>query len=156
LRTTAKLVFICLICAILALSFTNVLATSTVSLSWYKNNGYGMGNDVGGQWTITADASPDVTSVGFYLDSNLQQNDTAAPFTWAFNTADYSLGTHTIKVVAYNFEGQTVSTQVERNFVEYSMNVFWVIIGGVVAMFAVLFIFAVYRVMKGDAKRSQS
>jgi hypothetical protein len=141
------------VCIILALSFTTVLAAPTINLNWYKNNGYGMGDDIGGQWTITAVTSSDVTSVEFYLDSNLQQNDTSTPFTWAFNTADYRSGTHTIKAVAYNIEGQTVTTQVERNFVEYSMNLFWVITGVVVAVLAISVVVAVYRIRKTDARR---
>lgn len=153
MRTSAKLVYLCVVCPILLLSLTTVLAAPTINLSWYKNNGYGMGVDIGGQWTITAVASSDVTSVEFYLDNNLQQKDTSAPFTWSFNTADYSLGTHTIKAVAFNVEGQTVMTQVERNFVEYSMNLFWVIIGVVVAVLAISVIVAVYRIKKSGAKR---
>ncbi len=152
---SAKLVYICVACAILTLSFTTVLAVPTISLSWYKNNGYGLGNDIGGQWTITAVASSDVTNVEFYLNGNLQQNDTSTPFAWAFNTADYSLGTHTIKAVAYNIEGQTAMTEAERNFVEYSMNILWVIIGVAVAIVAISTVVAIYRIRKSDAKKMQ-
>lgn len=146
MRNSTKFVNICAICAILAFSFLTVFAAPTISLSWYKNNGFGMGDDIGGQWTVTAVASSDTTRVEFYLDSNLQQNDTSAPFTWSFNTADYSLGAHTIKAVAYSIDGQTAMTQVERNFVEYSMNLFWVIIGIVVAALAISVVVAVYKI----------
>jgi hypothetical protein len=121
----------------------------TVSLHWYKNNGYGMGNDIGGQWTITADTSSDITRVEFYLDNQLQQNSTQTPFQWAFNTADYNLGTHTIKAVAYNAQGQTATAQANRNFVEYSAtNLFGIIIGVTVAIIAIAVIVAVYRIKK--------
>jgi hypothetical protein len=124
-------------------------ASPTVSLQWYKNNGYGLGNDIGGQWTITADTSSDVTQVEFNLDNQLQQNSTQAPFQWAFNTADYSLGTHAIKAVAYNAQGQTAQTEANRNFVEYSTtNTFGVIIGVAVAVIAIAVIVAVYRINK--------
>ncbi len=149
LRFTAKLLCIFVVCAALALSFTAVSAAPTVSLNWYKNNGYGLGSDIGGQWTITADASSDVTRVEFYLDNQLQQNDTSAPFNWVFDTADFNLGEHTIKAVAYNVDGQTATAQADRNFVEYSAaNVFGIIIGVVVAVMAVVLIALLYRVRK--------
>jgi hypothetical protein len=123
----------------------------TVSLHWYKNNGYGLGNDIGGQWTISADTSSDVSRVEFYLDNQLQQNSTQAPFQWAFNTADYILGTHTIKAVAYNDQGQTTTTQANRNFVEYSAtNIFGIIIGATVTVITLAVAVAVYRIKKQD------
>ncbi len=155
MRLTVKLVGICLVCVVIALSVTAVLATPTVSLSWYKNNGYGMGNDIGGQWTITAVTSSDVTRVEFYLDNQLQQNDTSTSFNWAFNTNDYSLGTHTIKAVAYNAEGQTATAQADRNFVEYSMNLFGIIIGVIVSVMAILLVTLLYRVRKKEAKKTK-
>jgi Bacterial Ig domain len=124
-------------------------ASPTVSLQWYKNNGYGLGTDIGGQWTITADTSSDVTRVEFYLDNQLQQNSTQAPFQWAFNTADYSLGAHTIKTVAYNTQEQTATAEANRNFVEYSAtNIFGLIIGVTVAVIVIAVAVAVYRIKK--------
>ena len=148
MRLSIKLSYICMICAALALSSTAVLAAPTISLSWYKNNGYGLGNDIGGQWTITAVTSSDVTRVEFYLDSQLQQNDTLTPFSWAFNTADYSLGSHNIKTVAYTSDGQTMTAQAERNFVEYSTNLLWIITGVIVAVVAISIVVALYWVRK--------
>jgi len=133
-----------------------VQADPTLSLKWYKNNGYGMGNDIGGQWTLTADASSDVNRVEFYLDNQLQQNSTQAPFQWAFNTADYSLGTHTIKAVAYNAEGQTATATAERNFVEYSAtNIFGLVIGVAVAVIAIALVVAVYRIKKESKNKNR-
>jgi hypothetical protein len=124
-------------------------AGPTVSLHWYKNNGYGLGNDIGGQWTVTADTSSDVTRVEFYLDNQLQQNSTQAPFQWAFNTADYGLGVHNIKAVAYNAQGQTSTAEANRNFVEYSAtNIIVLIIGVTVAIIVVAALVAVYRIKK--------
>ncbi len=89
------------------------------------------------------------------MDGNLQQNDTSTPFAWSFNTADYSLGTHTIKAVAYNIEGQTAVTEADRNFVEYSTNILWVIIGVAVAIVAISTLVAIYRIKKTDTKKMQ-
>ena len=154
MRLNAKFVFICLTCIVLALSST-VLAAPTLSLSWYKNNGFGMGNHMGGQWTLTAVTSSDVTRVEFYLDNNLQENKTSAPFNWAFNTRNYSLGTHTIKAVAYDATEQTATAEATRNFVEYSNDLLWIIIGVIVVVMAVVLVIALFMVRRKDAKKAR-
>ncbi|MGE5188128.1 MAG: Ig-like domain-containing protein [Betaproteobacteria bacterium] len=120
-----------------------------MSISTYKNNGYGWGNDMGGLWTFTAEASPDVVFVEFYLDNQLQLNATVAPFKWQFNTADYALGEHTIKVVAYDSSGLSATAEKQANFVEYSFTDTLVII---VAAFIVVIVVALavllYRVRR--------
>ncbi len=150
----AKFVGICLVCIILGVASTS-LAAPTLSLSWYKNNGYGMGGDVGGQWTITGVASSDVTRVEFYLDDTLQVNDTSTPFSWAFNTGNYSLGTHTIKAVAYDDAGQTATAEATRNFVEYSTDIFWIIIGVIVVVMVIALAVSLYWVRRKEAKKAR-
>lgn len=145
-----------MICIILAVSSVSVMANPSVSLSWYKDNGYGLGNDIGGQWTITPAVSSDVTRVEFYLDNQLQQNATSAPFQWSFNTADYSTGTHTIKAVAYNAQGQTATAQADRNFVEYSMDLIWIILVVVIVVIAVSLVLSLYWVRKKEAKKGKN
>jgi hypothetical protein len=140
---------------IVALSATAV-AAPTISLSWYKNNGYGLGDDIGGEWTVTADVSSDVTRVEFYLDNQLQQNSTASPFQWNFNTADYSLGEHTIKAVAYNAEDQTSTTQADNNFVEYSTDFLWIILVVVIIAVAVSLVASLFWVRKKEAKKQRN
>src|SRR5512139_800008 len=75
-------------------------AKPSIDLVFEKNNGYGVGNDIGGLWTVSAHVSSDVKYVEFYLDGQLQQNDTLAPFSWQFDTTNYSTGSHAIKAVA--------------------------------------------------------
>jgi len=156
LRLSIKLAYIFMICVALSLAFTAVLAAPTISLSWYKNNGLGFGNDIGGQWIITAVTSSDVTRVEFYLDNQIQQNGTSAPFSWDFNTADYNLGPHTIKIVAYNIEGLNVTAQADRNFVEYSTNLFWITIGVIVAVLVISLVIALYWVRKKEPKQRKT
>lgn len=148
MRFNAKIISLCVACLIVTVSCTAVLATPTVTLSWYKNNGYGLGNDIGGEWTITAQVSSDVNRVEFYLDNQLQQNISSAQFKWAFNTADYTVGSHTIKVVVYNASGETATAQADRNFVEYSTDLVGVIIGVVIAVIAISLVVALYWVRK--------
>lgn len=149
MKLNTKIVSICLISVVLALSTGGALAAPTVSLSWYKNNGYGWGNDIGGEWTITADVSSDVTHVEFYVDDALVHNVTEAPFKWAFNTADYSNGEHTIIAIAYNDTGEMATVQVDRNFVEYSAaDTLWLIAGIVAAVMVIMLAVAIYKIKK--------
>ncbi|MCW4001275.1 MAG: Ig-like domain-containing protein [Candidatus Bathyarchaeota archaeon] len=156
MKLSTKLVCICIICTVLAVSSAAALAAPTASLSWYKNNGYGMGNDIGGQWTLTAEVSSDVERVEFYLDDELQQNITASPYKWSFNTADFSLGEHTVKAVAYNAQGQTFVAQADRNFVEFSLGSIWVIIAVVIVAVAVSLVALLMWVNKKEAKKGKN
>jgi len=52
----------------------------------------------------------DVAKVEFYLDGTLQSTVTHEPYTWAWSVR--SLGKHHVKVIAYNFEGDTTSREI--------------------------------------------
>jgi hypothetical protein len=112
--------FLLLILAATMLLSPLVVAKPSIDLSFYKDNGYGFGDDIGGLWTITAHVSSDVQYVEFYLDNQLQQNDTSTPFTWQFNTSNYTSGQHALKAVAYDSQGETAFQQVTRNFQQTS------------------------------------
>jgi hypothetical protein len=132
-------------------------AAPTISLSFYKNNGYGLGNDIGGQFTANAAVSQDVVRVEFYLDGQLVQNDTDKPFSWAFNTGDYSLGEHTIEVVAYDGANQTATVSATRNFTSYSSDSVLIIIVAVVIVVVVVGLaVAVYRIRKYNRQKNKS
>jgi len=105
-----------------------------------------MGNDIWGLWTVKAAVSSDVAYVEFYLDDQLQQNDSSAPFSWQFETSNYSPGSHAIKAVAYDSLGDTAFLQVERNFQETSTEtVMGIIIAIVIAIIIAAIGFALYR-----------
>lgn len=126
-----------------------VIASPSLSTSYYKNDGYGLGNDIGGQWTINTDVSPDVSYVEFYVDEQLEFNDTLAPFSWSFNTNNYTLGLHTIRVIAFNPSGETATVVSNPNFVEYSATNFWLMtIVGVVIVLVVTLTVSLFRVRK--------
>ena len=125
-------------------------AKPSIDLGFEKNNGYGIGNDIGGLWTVSAHVSSEVAYVEFYLDSQLQQNDTSAPFSWQFDTSNYSAGSHAIKAVAYDSSGDTAFLQVERNFQETSTEtVTGIIIAIVIAIIVAAIGFALYRTRAG-------
>jgi ribosomal protein L32 len=111
--------------AFLAYSFFafQVSAEPTVNLSINKNIGYNFGSDINGQFIVSAHVSNEVVRVEFYLNGTLQYNDTAAPFSWAFDTTNYALGTYNITAVAYDSSGQQATAGLNQNFVE--VPAFW-------------------------------
>ena len=134
-------------------NFDGVQAKPSLSLSYYKNNGYGFGDDINGIWTITALVSQNVSYVTFYLDNQLQQNDSSSPFSWNFNTNNYTLGLHTISVTAYDSLGEAETVEVQRNFVGFPTELLVGIIGLIVGIIAVLVFVAVYQIRKNNKEK---
>jgi hypothetical protein len=144
---------VCLV-LVLACALANAVAAPSLSISTYKNNGYGWGSDMGGLWTFTAEVSQDVVFVEFYLDNQLQLNSTATPFKWQFNTANYNLGEHMIKVVAYDSSGFTGTVEKQANFVEYSMtDTLFIIVAVVIVVFVVSLAALLFRVRRKTSKK---
>ena len=59
-----------LICISTMLLFSLAEAKRSIDLGFVKNNGYGMGNNIGGLWTVSAHVSSDVEYVEFHLMVN--------------------------------------------------------------------------------------
>jgi hypothetical protein len=124
-------------------------ATPTITLSLYKNNGYGMGQDMSGQWTLNAETSSDVLQVQFYIDDQLQQTDNTAPFSWQFNTSNYTTGTHTLKAIAHSTQAKSETATLQRNFVEDNTSgILIAVIAIVIVIFALAVAVALYRIKK--------
>jgi NADH:ubiquinone oxidoreductase subunit 3 (subunit A) len=142
-----------IIIALIALAALPALYTATaaptINLNLYKNNGYGMGQDIAGQWTLNTETSSDVIKVEFYLDDQLQQADDTAPFSWQFNTNNYTIGTHTLKAVAYNAAAESQTATLQRNFVEdNTSNILVIIIVIAAIVVALSVVVALYRIKK--------
>jgi hypothetical protein len=147
-------VFVCLLVCFIVLSFAAAVeAAPSLSLSFYKDNGYGMGNEINGLWTVNTHVSQDISFVEFYVDDQSQLNDTSAPFSWSFNTINYTEGLHTIKVVAYNSLNETATAVAERNFVGFPWNFIAEIIGVVAVGFGVALVVSVYRIKQAAKKK---
>lgn len=143
-----------LVSCLIVLSFAAVTnAKPTLSLNFYKDNGYGMGNDMNGLWTINTAVSDNTTHVEFYVDNQLQLNDTAAPFSWQFNTENYTEGVHTIKVAAYDFSGESALVERQPNFAGFPVGFVAGIIAIVVVVFVIALIISAYRIKKAAAKK---
>lgn len=153
-----KISIACLLVLVLACAFTVVCveAKPTLSISFYKDNGYGMGNDMNGEWTINTEVSSDVQYVGFYVDDELQLSDTSAPFSWNFNTGNYTEGTHTLRVIAYDAQGETATAEREANFVGFPLTFVVGIIVLVVVVLIASFGFALYRARKSEKSRKHN
>lgn len=145
-----KLTLLCvLIVALGTLTCVSVDADPALTISLYKNNGYGFGDDMSGLWTVNTGPPSDTLKVDFYLDDELQEVDTSAPFSWQFNTGDYPIGVHTIKAIAYGAAGDSYTAEIQRNFVEDNTNtVVFITIGVVVVVFAVATVLAVIKIRK--------
>lgn len=143
------LVALTLIFTVVFLFGTVAEAKPSIDFEFYKNDGYGMGDDIGGVWTITAKVSTDVQYVEFYLDDQIQQKDTTAPYSWQFNTLNYPVGSHAIKAVAYDSSGSSAMLQVTRDFQDTpTLTVMTPIIAAVIIIVAVACGFAIFRVIK--------
>jgi hypothetical protein len=125
-----------------------VEAKPSLTINLYKNNGYGMGDDINGQWTVNADVSQDVVFVEFYVDGQLQKNDTITPFSWEFNTQNYIIGLHYIRAVAFDVTGEATNSQISRNFVGFPTTYVVLIISIIVAVTIAVLLIAIYRIRK--------
>lgn len=152
IKPTCMLSTIMLFIVLLAANISTIQATPTLSLSFYKNNGYGLGNDMSGLWTINTDVSSDVVYVEFYLDNQLQLKDTETPFSWQFDTSNYTEGLHTIKVVAYDSLGEQTSVERQPNFVGFPLSFVVGIIVLVVVVTVISFVLAIYRARRREEK----
>lgn len=71
------------------------------------------GSSVSGIVSVTADVTDDkgISKVEFYIDGALKYTDIYAPYSYSWNTVQYSTGTHTVKAITYDTANQTNSKQ---------------------------------------------
>jgi hypothetical protein len=115
---------VCLI--LLASSLTVASAETTLQLDWTQNSGFNMKTGITGTWTIKPtlidnNTIANTSYVEFYLDNQLQANQTTAPFTWSFDTANYAEGTHTVKVITVNEAGEAAVAEEQRVFTGFPL-----------------------------------
>ncbi len=151
-KSLTALCFLLLLSGIVAAS-----AEPSLTLDWYKQSGFSVGNGINGAWTITPLFSDNASYVEFYLDGQLQQNATSAPFSWSFDTANYAEGYHTIKAVAFNPQGESATASEERDFTGFPViYIVGVAVFGVFA-FAVLLVLSWFWIKdKARARRANS
>jgi hypothetical protein len=149
MQLSTKLLSILIIASFVATPILLADAQPALSLSMTRDWGSSMGNDIAGLFSLKVEASSNTTYVEFYLDNQLQLNDTAAPYSWQFNTNNCTLGQHTLKAIAYDDAGQSKTEEITRNFVEDNTNsILLVTIVIAVVVTAVAVVVAVYRLKK--------
>ena len=123
-----KITYLTVACFVLVV--VGFLATAsaepTLQLEWFQNSGFNMKTGITGTWTIKPslidnNTIANASYVEFYLDNQLQANQTTAPFTWSFDTANYAEGTHTIKVITVDDAGETVVAEEQRVFTGFPL-----------------------------------
>jgi hypothetical protein len=102
-------------------SLATASAEPTLQLEWAQNSGFNMKTGITGTWTIKPtllenETIANVSYVEFYLDNQLQANQTSVSFAWSFDTANFAEGTHSIKVIAVNEAGEAAVAEEQRVF----------------------------------------
>ncbi len=149
MRALPKLFSLILLVIIVAVPLLVADAKPTISVSLYKDNGYGFGDDMAGLWTLKTATSDDTAYVEFYLDNQLHLNDTTAPYSWQFNTEDYPIGEHTLSALAYDASGESEVSNVTRNFMENTTSSVVIIVIAIAAVVVAVAVgIAIYRIKK--------
>jgi formylglycine-generating enzyme len=92
---------------------TNKAPTCSIT-SPADNATFTLGNNI----TVSVDADdPDgtIAEVRFYFDGNGIGSDTSFPYSFSFPTNSYTDGTHTVKVIAEDYEGAETAKQLNIN-----------------------------------------
>ena len=56
-----------------------------------------------------------ITKVEFYIDESLKSTDTSSPYSYSWDTTQYSSGSYPIKVIAYDSANQTATDEITVN-----------------------------------------
>lgn len=81
------------------------------------------GSTVSGTVNVTAIASDDkgISKVEFSIDGTLKATDTSLPYSYSWDTVQYSSGTHILKALAYDTANQTAIAQSSVTITEWEL-----------------------------------
>ncbi|NLB76840.1 MAG: hypothetical protein GX799_10315, partial [Crenarchaeota archaeon] len=75
--------------------------------------------------------------------------DSSVPYSWQFNTSNYTIGKHTITAIAYDSSSQTEMTSIQRNFVQdHTDTVIIIVVISVIISLIIATAFALYKIRK--------
>jgi hypothetical protein len=113
-------VLLACLCTALIAAFTvdSALAQAgNLTIGLHRDFGYGLGDQIQGNFTISARGPDDLVRVSFLLDGQEIGAATQAPFKISFNTDQYSTGRHVFSATGRTASGQeltsnTISVQI--------------------------------------------
>jgi hypothetical protein len=115
-----------------------------LSLGINRDNGFGLGNQMEGNFSYRVSGPDDLVRVEFLMDGEVISESTSEPFRYNFNTNDFELGLHEMSAVGYTADGQTLESNVHRGeFVsaQVSNRFMYIILGLVVVVIGARFLF---------------
>lgn len=136
-----------------------VSAEPALRLEWIKNSGLDLAGGIHGARTVNAVFTVNGTTVNgtcveFYLDDQLQKNDTVTPYGWTFDTDHFSEGIHVLRVRAYNALGESTTVEQQINFVGFPV---FAVVGVVLfasLVFALLLVVSWFYIKSKAKKRN--
>jgi hypothetical protein len=125
-------VFIIILLLALSLDASEVYSQDNgqdeLSLRLSRDFGYGLAGQMQGTFSFIVSGPESLFRVEFILDDEVIGEDTAAPFRFRFDTADYSNGSHKLKAIGYTAGGQTMHSEtITRQFVPGN-SVMWIVV----------------------------
>lgn len=106
--------------AVFAVAFTGLAQEEedTLQVRFSRDFGYGgFGGEIQGTFSIRVVDQGDLERVEYYMDGELVQTETEAPFHWQFNTSSFEPGEHSLWAVGYRPNGDTLrSAEINREF----------------------------------------
>ncbi|MBU7036460.1 MAG: hypothetical protein HXS52_00895 [Theionarchaea archaeon] len=99
------------------------------------------GQTVSGTVSVTVDTSTEVTSVKFYIDGTNVATDSTSPFSWSWDTTQYSDASHTVKAEGYNASSQLVDDDTITVTVDNSGSCLGTVLLGILLLFGSVEVF---------------
>ena len=135
----------------------NVRAFNPLQFSLDRTDGYQLNNDIQGHFELTVTSPSNLVLVQIYFNDTSEANLTTSPFSWAFDTDNYSLGVTNITVIGYDASNNTYQGSSVLNFVSSSVNIpYDVLLVVVLAIASVLIVFSIRRKLKKKPIKSDN
>ena len=93
--------------------------TEPLVISLHRDFGYGAGGKIQGSFSLKVRSPDDLVKVDYLIDGEVVHSATEPPFRYKFNTANFSVGVHSISAIGYRKNGsQIVSAEFTREFID--------------------------------------
>lgn len=109
-----------------------------------RDNGYGLGNQMQGNFSYRVSGPEDLVRVEYLMDGEVIGESTSEPFRFNFVTDNFELGLHEMSAVGYTADGEVLESNVYRgDFVspEITSRFTYIVLGLVVVVIAARLLF---------------